>query len=520
MWPVRKLMNAELENRPSGWQTILHTQELWLFLLLLICFAYFFPRWADWGQNSKLDLTMAIVDQGTFVIDDYYHNTGDYALYKGHHYSDKAPGTAFLGVPFYAVFKVVTSSSLLDRLMTRLSSNAALTATLQEGGSGLLREKVYFAMALSFVTFFIISIPSAALGVVMYRFLGRFIARPRLRVLLVSAYGLATVAYPFSMTLNGRQIVAGLTFAAFYLLYRYRRREVGPNALWAVGFLMGWAAITDYPVGLILVGLFVYAFFSAQDRRHLIRLVLAGIPPIALAAWYNYRCFDTPLPVGYFYSELYTDLHYTGFLSLSFPTLSALYGLTFSPFRGLFYLSPFLLLAIPGFWLMGHDRTHRAEFWLCLWAAISFFWFNSSSAMWWGGFSVGPAYLVPMVPYLMVPIAYVASSMWQWRWGKLIWGMLLAWSWLVTWAETLAGQSFPDLTPNPLLAISLPRLAAGDIARNWGMLFHLTGFASLIPLAVVAALMLGALLLLERFRCSIGPLVQTMKPLPEGVKRQ
>lgn len=520
MWPVRRLMNPELRNRLFKWRTILRAQELGLFLLLLTCFAYFFPRWADWGQNSKLDLTMAIVDQGTFVIDDYYHNTGDYALYKGHHYSDKAPGTAFLGVPFYAVFKAVASSSLLERLMTRLSSNAALTATLQEGGTGLLREKVYFAMALSFVTFFTVSIPSAGLGVILYHFLGRFTAKPRLRLLLVLAYALATVAYPFSMTLNGRQIVAGLTLAAFYLLYRYRRREIGPNALWIVGFLMGWAIITDYPVGLILVGLSIYAFFSAPDKRHLIRLVLAGIPPVTLAAWYNYRCFDTPLPVGYFYSELYTDLHYTGFLSLSFPTLSALYGLTFSPFRGLFYLSPFLVLAMPGFWLMGRDRAHRAEFWLCLWTVISFFWFNSSSVMWWGGFSVGPAYLVPTVPYLMVPIAYVAGRMWQWGWGRLAFGVLLAWSWLVTWAETIAGQSFPDLTPNPLLAISLPRLAAGDIARNWGMLFHLTSFVSLIPLAVVAVFMLSMLLRLERSHGDIELVVRSMEPLPEGARRQ
>lgn len=519
MWPVYRPISPELGNYPSRWQVILRARELWLFLLLLTCFAYFFPRWADWGQNSKLDLTMAIVDQGTFAIDDYSHNTGDYALYKGHHYSDKAPGTAFLGVPFYAVFKAVTSSSLLDRLITRLSTNAALAATLQEKGTGLLREKVYFAMALSFVTFFTVSIPSAALGVILYHFLGRFTAKPWLRLLLVLAYALATVAYPFSMTLNGRQIVAGLTFAAFYLIYQYRRREVGANTLWIVGFLMGWAIITDYPVGLILVGLFIYAFFSAPDKRHLIRLVLAGIPPVTLAAWYNYRCFDTPLPVGYFYSELYTDLHYTGFLSLSFPTLSALYGLTFSPFRGLFYLSPFLLLAVPGFWLMGHDRTHRAEFWLCLWAVSSFFWFNSSSAMWWGGFSVGPAYLVPMVPYLMVPIAYVASSMWQWGWGKLAFGVLLVWSWLVTWAETIAGQSFPDLTPNPLLAISLPCLAAGDIARNWGMLFHLAGFASLIPLAVAAALMLSVLLRLERSDGGAESSVRSRKLLPEGVRQ-
>lgn len=466
-------------------QPKLSSIELALFLLLLVCFAYFFPRWADWGQNSKMDLTMAIVDQGTFVIDDYYHNTGDYALYKGRHYSDKAPGTSFLGVPFYALFRALLSPSLLDQLVDRIGSNAALVATLREGGTGLLREKVYFAMALAFVTFFSVSLPSATLGVLLYRFLGRFTENENIRLILPLAYGLATVAFPFSSILNGRQIVAVLTTAAFYLLYRYRRREVGPNVLWAVGLFMGWSAITDYPTALILAGLFVYAFWGAPDRRHLFRLVLGGLPPILLAAWYNYSCFETPLPVGYFYSELYTDLHYTGFLSLTFPTLPALYGITFSPFRGLFFLSPFLLLAVPGFWWMKRDRGHRAEFWLCLWAVVSFLWFNSSSAMWWGGFSVGPAYLVPMVPYLVVPLAYALSRLLvrRWGWGLLI--LLLSWSWFATWAETIAGQSFPDMTPNPLFTLSLPRLASGNIARNWGMLLGLRSFASLIPLTLI-----------------------------------
>jgi hypothetical protein len=79
--------------------------ELILFLTLLVCYAYFFPRWAEWNQNSRMDLTLAIVDQGRFAIDDYYENTGDYAVYGDHIYTDKAPGTSFLGVPAYAAFR-------------------------------------------------------------------------------------------------------------------------------------------------------------------------------------------------------------------------------------------------------------------------------------------------------------------------------------------------------------------------------------------------------------------------------
>jgi hypothetical protein len=59
-----------------------------LFITLLVGYTYTPPRWQDWNQNSRFDLTMAIVDQGTFRIDDYVSNTGDYALVDGHAYSD------------------------------------------------------------------------------------------------------------------------------------------------------------------------------------------------------------------------------------------------------------------------------------------------------------------------------------------------------------------------------------------------------------------------------------------------
>jgi hypothetical protein len=289
--------------------------------------------------------------------------------------------------------------------------------------------------------------------------------------------------------------VAALTFSSFYLLFRIRRDELSSRWLWLVGLFMGWSAITDYPTALILAGLFVYAFFAVRQKRHLLALIGGGIPPGVLAMCYNYTCFDTLLPAGYFYSELYTDLHYTGFLSLTYPKLDALWGLTFSPFRGLFYLSPFLLLAVPGFWAMARQRGRRAEWGLCMWAVIGFFFFNSSSAMWWAGFSVGPGYLTPMLPYLVVPIVYFLRDYAHRRWHRVLVGLLAAWSALFVWIETIGGQSPPDLNPNPLWTFSLPAVLRGDIARNWGMLLRLRGLASLLPLLFLAVV---AVFLLDR----------------------
>jgi len=460
-------------------------REVVLFLLLLFCFAYFFPRWADWNQNSRFDLVLAIADKGTFAIDDYYQNTGDYACFEGHYYSDKAPGTSFLGVLVYWVFTHLARLAPVDRMIARLEASPALMTTLEPEGTGLQANKVYFALALTFVTFFTVAIPSALLGVLLYRWTGYVTRRPLYRLGVPLVYGLLTSAFAYSNMFFGHQIVAALLFGAFYLLFRMEQGEISPAWLTLVGLLLGYAVITEYPTALIAAGLCVYAFFATPDRRWLGGLVLGGLLPGILLAAYNLAIFHTPLPVGYRYSVLYTEQHSYSFLSLSHPRADALWGITFGSYRGLFFLSPILLLAVVGFALWWQRRAFRRAWWVCAYAVIAFFLFNGSSVMWQGGWSVGPRYLLPMLPFLATGLAYFWDTWGDRAWTRAATALLAAWSFFAVWAETIGGQHFPDWTPNPLFNYSLPQLAAGNIARNAGMVLGLHGWASLIPLLVV-----------------------------------
>src|SRR5919202_6154659 len=71
-------------------------------LLLLGSYAYFYQG-GGWNQNSRLDLSRALVERGTLQIDAYADNTGDKAVFDGHAYSDKAPGQALAAVPPLAI---------------------------------------------------------------------------------------------------------------------------------------------------------------------------------------------------------------------------------------------------------------------------------------------------------------------------------------------------------------------------------------------------------------------------------
>ncbi len=157
-------------------------------------------------------------------------------------------------------------------------------------------------------------------------------------------------------------------------------------------------------------------------------------------------------------------------------------------------LSPLLLLAVPGFVLWRRSGKHRAEFWVALGSVLVMFLFNSSSIMWWGGFTVGPRYLLPMLPFMALPIVFVFC-----KWGSRMWVrgltiVLYAWSLIATWGLTLAGQSFPsDTLRNPLIEHAWPNWQAGNIARNLGMFLRLPGILSLLPLlGLVTALLVAA----------------------------
>jgi hypothetical protein len=344
-------------------------------------------------------------------------------------------------------------------------------------------------MALYVTTFFTVSLPSAFLGIVLFKLMGFFVDSTPWRVFLVITYGLGTIAFPYSQTLNGRQIAAVLTIVSFYILVQIKKGSLSDRYLFPVGTAMGLSAISDYPSALILIGLFIYSLIFLSNWRLVSRIIIGGIPPVVLLILYNLACFGTPLPVGYKYSVLYQDLHSEGLISITYPKIDAIYGLSFSPYRGLFYSSPILIFALVGFYLWYKAKEHRGEFLVCLWAVLSTFLFYSSSSMWWGGYAVGPAYLTAMMPFMIIPLAFVVRLISDCDWRFLMIMILGFYSISMVWIQTIAGQSFPDLTTNPLMDKSIPALKAGNIARNLGTIINLKGFLSLFPLAIIQVIL-------------------------------
>ncbi|NWG17781.1 MAG: hypothetical protein HXY41_14230 [Chloroflexi bacterium] len=487
------------------------TYAITLFLILLVCYGYFMPKWADWGANSRADLVYAFGDRGVLYIDDYHENTGDKAFFNGHYYTDKSLGPSLVALPFYMVFKAVAALPPVARFIESGQGIGSFSDTLNPEGEGIRPEAVYEGLALTFMTFFAMAVPSALLGVVVFLFAARFASRPGYAFALALAFGLATIAFPYSNVLYQHQMAAFGTFTGFFLLWRVIHEKASLNWLWAVGLLFGLATITEYPVVPFLGIIFIWAAIRMPNRLALYRVVLAAIPLGLIFAGYNYAIFGTPLPAGYEYSTNWQSEHQTGFMSLTMPSLERLYGLTFSPVRGIFLISPFLLLALPGlYWMWRVRKDQRDVAVVAVLVVAGFFAYNAASIMWWGGFTVGPRYLVPMLPFLVLPIIFAFNRLLPHAWGKILIGALVIVSLASVWVMTIGGQGWPPVDEwpetfaqmnahSPLLDYSLPLFLQGDIARNYGIILGLRGLTGLIPL-VAAVIFIYLLLprLLER----------------------
>lgn len=474
-------------------------------LIVLLAAGYFIPRGPMWNADSRLFLTASIVDRGSLNIDPLASETGDVARFDGHAYSDKAPGLSLLAVPAYALLKYTL---LGGRPYTDL-----FTVPVGERTDFLPR----YLLALLFA-----GVPTGLVAALLYRFLARLGAARPWRALLALTYGLGTIALPFASVFFGHQLAAALLFGAFVLLYRVRHAESGQRYGLLVGLLAGFAVITEYPTAIIAGALLLYAVTIPRAGWRTAALMLVGmVPPLALAATYNTLAFGGPLHQGYAYlagPAAYRIGQAQGFMGITYPHLDALWQTTFGPYRGLFLLSPVLVLAVPGFVLLSRSPAWRAE--IALWSGIvvAYFLFVVSYFEWNGGFSLGPRHFLPALPFLVLPIGALLQPKHARAWriaAAILSGASLAIVGLATATGPLINPRFdaplaqwvlPSLTgmsPDPTrpavtagalgtaLLRAFPFFTHAQLDNNWGMLLGLPGALQLVPLLSVIGLVLG-----------------------------
>ena len=341
--------------------------------ILALAVAYSWPiQGAGNAQNSQYALVRALAN-GTPKIDRTRHETGDIAsadvtFYRGHVYSNKAPGLAFVSVPAYAALR-----------------------TVGLWGSGD-PSNMLWALGLIGVV-----LPAVVLAALVRVVVDRFV--PGFGTLAAVTIGLGTLILPFATIYYNHVLAALLAFAAFAVLVVERQAPRRLPLVFAGGAVAGLAVTAEYANALLGAVLLIYAASRPPRLRRTVAYAAGAIAGAVPLLGYDQWAFGSIVRLSYFVgSEGAANSEQTHLD----PSLLVLLRNLFSD-TGLVTLAPILVCAVAGTVLL--VRRAPAEAAVAVAAPALMLLYASSFGPSFGGYSPGPRYVVPALPFVAVPVA-------------------------------------------------------------------------------------------------------------------
>ncbi|MDQ3036763.1 MAG: hypothetical protein M3Y87_30500 [Myxococcota bacterium] len=364
---------------------------------LAICAAaylYAFPYQPEVNnpnENVRFFMTAAIAEEGTYAIDAIRTRWGwvnDAAIYEGHVYSVKAPGTSLLGVPGYWLYRRWTELRGIP-----LERTTALWVVRMTGS----------ALPMLWFLFY------------FHRWLRDRGAPAVVRDGVFLSVALGSLLFAYATMFVSHTTSAVTAFGAFMLLERARRTQrISNGAAWAAGFLAAFTTALEYPGFVATVLLCVYALFCLRPWRRLVPFAIGAAIPTAAVLHFHWSAFGDPLTPGHRHLEhaAFRDLANEGFFGASEFSSDAAGGLLFNPAYGLFPMTPVLLLALIGLPVLIARRQTRLDAIFAVAIPVATYALITFMNNWRGGWTVGPRYLALCLPFL--------------AWGALEGGTILA----------------------------------------------------------------------------------------------
>ncbi|MHA2620186.1 MAG: hypothetical protein V2G42_00415 [bacterium JZ-2024 1] len=446
------------------------TRNLWIFTIALVYFGMFLPRSVSfsgggWNEKSRLALTRAIVEQGTLKIDAFEHSTGDKAFYQGHYYSDKAPGLSFAAVPVYAFIYTI------------------------ERWTGSRRWQAIDPPDLTnwwLITLFTVSVPCAVGAVLLDRLCMQWIGSPDRALFATLAYIFASPISFYASIFVGHAVAASLAIAVFYVLLS--QGQPNNRQFFVAGLLSGVGVLTEYPFALFAVLMLLFVLLKWRKLSGGVMFAAGWLPGILLLAGYLAIVFGNPFRMGYTLEVRpeFAEIHRAPLLGFSLPSLSAFLGITISPFRGIFFFCPILILGVLGLFnrnQVAQTNCPRGLLWIL---TLGFLIANAAYPVWDGGDLPLARHAILSIPWMLVGIAF---------WNTGFHSVPARWIFLISAFNVFVMRlNLYHSTGyyNPLFDLALPNLVSSEALPTLGARFSLPGITAVVPHVLISTFFVTA----------------------------
>jgi len=403
--------------------------KFFFLIINLFLSSYFLDFTLYQNAVSRALPVITLIESSTWQIDEYKTHTRDIARINEHYYTDKAPLSSIITLPFAYVLYCIKDLK-----------NFPAERKIQN----IIRLGSWVTGSLSFV-------------VLLWCF---FIA-------LSTRYSLSTAATFSMLILYGSNLFIyagafwGHLLAAMFLTLSFIWQE--KKLYFISGLILAIGICGEYTLAPIVL-LYVIHFIIQFRRKNCVRPVLhffAGCSiPILLLFAYHYAYTGNIFRPLYFYVTSLSFVQMQTYLGFSLPDLSVLYEIIFGTHRGTLFYTPVLAI----FAIYGSKQIQWSSFFKkhsLIFTIISYFLvLNSSYYIWTGGWCHGPRHLIPALAVLLFYIiTHLKLSPKQLRTCSLVSAIGVGLN-LITKAVF---QIYPDEFESPYTDYLLPTFFKGKI---------------------------------------------------------
>ncbi|MEZ5428810.1 MAG: hypothetical protein R2747_21375 [Pyrinomonadaceae bacterium] len=475
--------------------------------LFLTCWLIFALHFAT-NTVREIYPALSLGDHLSFDVSEYAGIHPDIFEMEGRGtFINNNPGASMMGAIPYILARPVTDR-IIERVQRTRAENPAPENTAEYDTIYPMAQEFYrnarekgfdikFGLAAGLTTVGLMAPVSALGAVVMFFILLSLTGNKRASIWLALLYAFATPIFYRTAQLNQNVLLAHFALFAFVLLWRpwNRPEETRKPFYFLAGLCTGWTVVLDYSGLVAVLALSGYAFSKwlsfPKEKRAIGDLVRfgAGVSVCALILMaYQWSSFGNPiLPAqSYMPAANFTELGYRGF---SLPSFDLLIQTAFSMRYGLFTSAPILLAAliVPLWWRKKTALLERRELFFVVAFVGLFFVFCSANQYGRMQFNTGVRHIVPVIPFLFLPVANVLLRLP--KMAAVMLGLAATyWSWcLVMYRDVEQGFGiFESIRHITLEGFRLP----------WLTTLEKMGFvqnASAIPLFLVCGVMIWAL---------------------------